>query len=55
LTGYITEGQVVLDRSFIGRDLPPVNVLMSLSRLMKDGIGERKTRADHAEVSNQIV
>ena len=55
LTGYITEGQVVLDRDLHRKGIyPPVNVLMSLSRLMKDGIGEGKTRADHAEVSNQL-
>ncbi len=55
LTGYITEGQVVLDRDLHRKGIyPPVNVLMSLSRLMKDGIGEGKTRSDHAEVSNQL-
>ena len=55
LTGYITEGQVVLDRELYRKGIyPPVNVLMSLSRLMKDGIGEGKTRPDHAEVSNQM-
>lgn len=55
LTGYITEGQVVLDRDLYRKGIyPPINVLMSLSRLMKDGIGEGKTRADHAEVSNQL-
>lgn len=55
LTGYITEGQVVLDRDLFRKGIyPPVNVLMSLSRLMKDGIGEGKTRSDHAEVSNQL-
>jgi V/A-type H+-transporting ATPase subunit B len=55
LTGYITEGQVVLDRELFRRGIyPPVQVLMSLSRLMKDGIGEGKTRGDHAEVSNQL-
>ncbi len=55
LTGYITEGQIVLDR---GLDLmgiyPPISVLPSLSRLMKDGIGEGYTRADHSAVSNQL-
>lgn len=55
LTGYITEGQIVL-----GRDLntagvyPPVSVLPSLSRLMKDGIGEGFTREDHPALSNQL-
>jgi V/A-type H+-transporting ATPase subunit B len=55
LTAYITEGQIVL-----GRDLyrvgiyPPINVLMSLSRLMRDGIGEGKTRSDHPEVASQL-
>lgn len=55
LTGYITEGQIVLSRSIYGRDIyPPVNILPSLSRLMKDGIGEGFTREDHAEVANQV-
>ena len=55
LTGYITEGQIVLDRSLDSRGIyPPVSVLPSLSRLMKDGIGEGFTRADHAAVSNQL-
>jgi V/A-type H+-transporting ATPase subunit B len=55
LTGYITEGQVVLDRELFRKGVyPPVQVLSSLSRLMKDGIGEGKTRPDHAEVSNQL-
>lgn len=55
LTGYITEGQIVLSRDLFRRDIyPPVGVLMSLSRLMKDGVGEGKTRADHMEVSNQL-
>ncbi len=55
LTGYITEGQIVLDRSLYNRGIyPPINVLMSLSRLMKEGIGEGKTRADHANVSDQL-
>ncbi|PRR76888.1 V-type sodium ATPase subunit B [Clostridium liquoris] len=55
LTGYITEGQIVLSRSIHGRNIyPPVNILPSLSRLMKDGIGEGFTREDHAEVANQI-
>ena len=55
LTGYITEGQIVLDRTLQGQGLyPPVNVLPSLSRLMKDGIGEGYTRADHQPLANQL-
>lgn len=55
LTGFITEGQIVLSRGIQQRDIyPPVNILPSLSRLMKDGIGEGFTREDHGEVSNQI-
>jgi V/A-type H+-transporting ATPase subunit B len=55
LTGYITEGQIVLGRDLFRKGVyPPVNVLMSLSRLMKDGVGEDKTRADHMEVGNQL-
>lgn len=55
LTGYITEGQIVLDRSLNGQSLyPPINVLPSLSRLMKDGIGEGFTRDDHQDVANQL-
>lgn len=55
LTGYITEGQIVLDRSLYGQSVyPPINVLPSLSRLMKDGIGEGFTRADHQGVANQL-
>lgn len=55
LTGYITEGQIVLDRSLEGAGIyPPVSVLPSLSRLMKDGIGEGFTRADHSALSNQL-
>ncbi|GHU62207.1 V-type ATP synthase subunit B [Clostridia bacterium] len=55
LTGYITEGQIVLDRRLHGQSLyPPINVLPSLSRLMKDGIGEGYTRADHQAVANQL-
>jgi len=55
LTGYITEGQIVLGRDLFRKGVyPPVNVLMSLSRLMKDGVGEGKTRADHMEVGNQL-
>nr|WP_319488323.1 V-type ATP synthase subunit B [uncultured Caproiciproducens sp.] len=55
LTGYITEGQIVLDRSFDSSGLyPPVAVLPSLSRLMKDGIGAGYTREDHSALSNQL-
>ncbi len=55
LTGYITEGQIVLDRALDAVGVyPPVSVLPSLSRLMKDGIGEGMTREDHAAVSNQL-
>ncbi len=55
LTGYITEGQIVLDRGLNGQGIyPPINVLPSLSRLMKDGIGEGYTRADHQAVANQL-
>jgi len=55
LTGYITEGQVVLSRSLHRAGVyPPVDVPLSLSRLMKDGIGEGRTRADHAEIAAQI-
>ncbi|MBD9009928.1 MAG: V-type ATP synthase subunit B [Clostridiales bacterium] len=55
LTGYITEGQIVLDRALSQKNIyPPVSVLPSLSRLMKDGIGEGYTTADHPEVSNQV-
>ena len=55
LTGYITEGQIVLDRELEGRGIyPPVSVLPSLSRLMKDGIGEGFTRGDHSALANQL-
>ena len=55
LTGYITEGQIVLDRSLDGVGIyPPVSILPSLSRLMKDGIGEGYTRYDHAALQNQL-
>ena len=55
LTGYITEGQIVLDRGLHGQSIyPPVNVLPSLSRLMKDGIGKGYTREDHQDVANQL-
>merc|ERR1711934_462410 len=55
LTGYITEGQIYIDRQLHNRQIfPPVNVLPSLSRLMKSAIGEGMTRDDHGEVSNQL-
>ena len=55
LTGYITEGQIVLERSLHQKNIyPPINVLPSLSRLMKDGIGARYTREDHQDVANQL-
>lgn len=55
LTGYITEGQLVMERELHRKGIyPPLNVLPSLSRLMKDGIGPGKTREDHAGVSNQL-
>ncbi|MEE1211520.1 MAG: V-type ATP synthase subunit B [Treponema sp.] len=55
LTGYITEGQIVLDREMDSKGIyPPVAGLPSLSRLMKDGIGKDMTREDHANVSSQL-
>ncbi len=55
LTGYITEGQIVLDRQLSGQAIyPPIGVLPSLSRLMKDGIGEGYTRGDHQDMANQL-
>jgi len=55
LTGYITEGQIVLDREMAQKGIyPPVSALPSLSRLMKDGIGEGMTREDHKDVSSQL-
>lgn len=55
LTGYITEGQIVLDRELDAKGIyPPVSILPSLSRLMKDGIGEGYTRNDHSALSNQL-
>jgi V/A-type H+-transporting ATPase subunit B len=55
LTGYITEGQIVLSRDLFQQGIyPPIAVLPSLSRLMKDGIGEGRTRSDHAHVSAQL-
>ncbi|RLN31660.1 hypothetical protein BBJ28_00004610 [Nothophytophthora sp. Chile5] len=56
LTGYITEGQIYVDRQLHNRQIfPPINVLPSLSRLMKSAIGEGMTRDDHSAVSNQLV
>ncbi|EMA55242.1 MULTISPECIES: V-type ATP synthase subunit B [Halococcus] len=55
LTGYITEGQIMMDRDLNSQGVqPPVNVLPSLSRLMDDGIGEGLTRGDHGDVSDQL-
>ena len=55
LTGYITEGQIVLSRELSQKGVqPPINILDSLSRLMKDGIGEEYTRADHSKIADQI-
>ncbi|CAM9184510.1 unnamed protein product [Lampetra fluviatilis] len=55
LTGYITEGQIYVDRQLHNRQIyPPINVLPSLSRLMKSAIGAGMTRKDHADVSNQL-
>jgi V/A-type H+-transporting ATPase subunit B len=55
LTGYITEGQIVLSRDLANKDInPPINIMPSLSRLMKDGIGEGFTREDHPDLANQL-
>ncbi len=55
LTGYITEGQIVLDRSLHQKAIyPPISILPSLSRLMKDGIGKGYTREDHQDLANQL-
>lgn len=55
LTGYITEGQIVLSRNLQQKGIfPPIDVLPSLSRLMNQGIGKDKTREDHRELSNQL-
>lgn len=55
LTGYITEGQIFVDRQLYNKGVyPPINVLPSLSRLMKSAIGEGRTRKDHGDVSNQL-
>ena len=54
-TRYITEGQIYVDRKLHVRQIyPPINVLPSLSRLMKSAIGEGMTRKDHGDVSNQM-
>ena len=55
LTGYITEGQIILSRDLYRKNIaPPIDVLPSLSRLKDKGIGENKTRADHASTMNQL-
>ena len=55
LTGYITEGQIILSRELYRKNItPPIDVLPSLSRLMKDGIGAGYTREDHQDVANQL-
>jgi V/A-type H+-transporting ATPase subunit B len=55
-SGYITDGQLVLDRDLFKKEVyPPFEVLASISRLMKDAIGKETTRADHADVSSQLI
>ena len=55
LTGYITEGQIILSRELYKRNIfPPIDVLPSLSRLKDKGVGEGKTREDHADTMNQL-
>lgn len=55
MTGYITEGQIVLSKDLYKKGInPPINILDSLSRLMKDGIGKEYTREDHREISDQL-
>ncbi|XP_055388254.1 V-type proton ATPase subunit B-like [Condylostylus longicornis] len=55
LTGYITEGQIYIDRDLHNKQIyPPINILPSLSRLMKSAVGDGMTRDDHPDVSNQI-
>lgn len=55
LTGFITEGQIVLSRDLDAKNIyPPIDILTSLSRLMKDGIGKGYTREDHPSVSSQL-
>ena len=56
LTGYITEGQIILSRSLYRKKIaPPVDVQQSLSRLKDKGIGKGKTREDHADLFNQLI
>ncbi|MGC8583649.1 MAG: V-type ATP synthase subunit B [Thermoproteus sp.] len=56
LSGYITEGQLVLSRAMWGKGIyPPFDIIMSLSRLAKDAIGEGKTREDHKDVANTLI
>jgi len=55
LTGYVTEGQIVLDRELARRGItPPIAILTSLSRLMSDGIGEGRTRGDHRDIARRL-
>ena len=55
LTGYITEGQLIVDRGLHRKGIyPPIDVSPSLSRLMREGIGKERTRQDHREVSDQL-
>ena len=55
MTGYITEGQIILSRELDKKGVqPPINVLPSLSRLKDKGIGKGKTREDHADTMNQL-
>src|SRR5437016_14606612 len=55
VTGYITEGQLMVDRSLHRKGIyPPIDPVPSLSRLMKEGVGKGKTREDHREVSDQL-
>ena len=55
LTGYITEGQIILSRDLYRKGVqPPIDVLLSLSRLKDKGIGQGKTREDHADTMNQL-
>jgi len=55
-TGYITEGQLVLNRSLFKKGIyPPFDVLALISRLMKDAIGKKNTREDHADISSQLL
>ena len=55
-TGYITEGQLVFNRILHKKGIyPPMEVLASISRLMKDAIGKKNTREDHANISSQLL